>query len=141
MSITDAVRQFVRTYPPLAGERLNVDFLPAKEGSYSIGVVPCKEWVKRYVDGSGVKQFLFVLSSREAFGEELRQQLDNLGFYEGFSRWLDQKTAARELPALGNGRAPLTAEATTSGYAFIPGTDTARYQIQCRLTYTQEKES
>lgn len=141
MSIAESVRQFVRTYPKLADNRLNVDFLPAKEGSYSIGVVPCKEWVKRYVDGSGVKQFLFVLASREAFGEEIRQQLDNLGFYEGFSRWLDQKTMAHELPALGKGQTPLAVEATTSGYAFIPGTDSARYQIQCRLTYTQEKEN
>lgn len=140
MSITEAVRQFVRTYPPLADNRLNVDFLPDKEGSYSIGVVPCKEWVKRYVDGSGTKQFLFVLASREAFGEEIRQQLDNLGFYEGFSGWLDRKTMARDLPELGDGRTPLSIEATTSGYAFIPDTDTARYQIQCRFTYTQEKE-
>lgn len=140
MSITEAVRQFVRTYPPLTDNRIYVDCLPDEVGSYSIGVTPCKEWVKRYVDGSGTKQFLFVLTSREAFGEQVRQQLDNLGFYEDFSHWLDRQTAARTLPELGPGRTPLAVEATTSGYAFIPGTETARYQIQCRLTYTQEKE-
>lgn len=141
MNIIEAVRQFVRTYPPLAGERLNVDFLPAKEGSYSIGVTPCNEWVKQYVDGSGIKQFLFALTSREAFGEEVRQQLDNLGFYEDFSDWLDRQTMARALPNLGPGRTPLELKATTSGYAFIPDTKTARYQIQCRMIYIQEKES
>lgn len=141
MSIAEAVQKFIRTYPPLANNRIEVDCLPEEVGSYSIGIIPCKEWLKRYVDGSGIKQFQFVLSSREAFGEEIRQQLDNLGFYEDFSNWLDQQTAARTLPDLGTGKTPLLVEATTSGYAFIPDTNTARYQIQCRLTYTQEKET
>ena len=42
MSIIEAVRSFLRTCPLLAGERLNVDFLPEEAKTYSIDVVPCR---------------------------------------------------------------------------------------------------
>ncbi len=140
MNIIEALHGYVSRYGPLQDGRINVDFLPGDAGSYSLDVAPCREWVKRYVDGSGVKQFLFNLCSREAMDETIRQQLDNLGFYEGFSRWLDRQTAADDLPALGQSRTARAVEAVRSGYAFLQGGNTAKYQIQCRLTYFQDKE-
>lgn len=137
MTIIEAVREYIKSYPPLSGGRLNVDFLPEEAQNYSVDVVPCKEWVKQYVDGSGVKQFLFVLSSREFYGEHIRQQIDNLEFYEKFQLWLEQQTKKRGLPQLEDGRMSQKIEVLTSGYVFMPGIETARYQIQCRLEYFQ----
>ena len=84
MSIIETLHDYINQYEPLQDDRINVDFLPADAGSYSLDVVPCKEWVRRYIDGSGEKQFLFNLCSREAMDETLRRQMDNLGFYEDF---------------------------------------------------------
>lgn len=140
MTIIESVKIYLNQYAPLAGCRLHVDFLPAKQRSYSIEPVPCQPVIRRYADGSAVRQFLFVLASREAFGEELRQQINNLAFYETFADWLEEKNEKEELPALDGGRQPRSIEAVTSGYAFVPGTSTARYQIQCRLTYWQPKK-
>lgn len=137
MNLMESVRAFVRTYPPLAGNKINVDFLPENARSYSLDAVPTKEVVKTYLDGSSVRQFLFVLASREYYGAEVLQQLDNLGFYEAFSAWLDSRTMARNLPDLGEGRTAQKIEAVTSAYAFGPGEKAARYQIQCRLQYFQ----
>ena len=113
MSIIEAVRKYLQTCPLLKGGTLNVDFLPPEAATYSVDVVPVKPVLKAYMDGSSQRQFLFVLATRTYYGEFVRQQLDNLCFFE---------------------------EVTTSGYVFAPDTDTARYQIQCRLSYFQKGE-
>lgn len=139
MNIMEQVRQFLRTYPPLAEGKLHVDFLPEDARSYSIEAVPAKEIVRSYVEGSTVRQFVFVVASREIFGEEIDQQLENQEFYSDFSEWLWKQTMAKALPDLGAGRKAMVMEATTSGYAMSATANMARYQIQCRLEYFQSK--
>lgn len=138
MNTMECIRDFIKTYPPLAQSRMNMDCLSQTEGSYSIDTVPGKEWVKRYIDGSGEKQALFVLCSREAFGEQIRRQIENIGFFEDFSAWLSLQSEKGNLPILAGGKTALKIEALTSGYLYVPDTNTARYQIQCKLTYISE---
>jgi len=139
MTIIEALRNWLRTYEPLSAGRLAVDFLPKQAQTYSVDSVPCKEEVKRYLDGSSKRQFLFVLSSREFKGEDIGQNVDNLTFYEGFSNWVLQQGRARRLPNLGDGRRARKIEVTTSGYPFqVDEHGTARYQIQLRLEYFQK---
>lgn len=139
MNIIESIREFIKTYPPLSGSRMNIDLLSEKEGSYSISAQPGKEWIKRYIDGSGEKQFLFVLSAREAFGEEIRKQIQNIGFFEAFSEWLAAQSEKGNLPILMEGKKAKKIETLSSGYLFIPDEATARYQIQCRLVYSQRE--
>ena len=139
MTLTEALRGWLRTYPPLSKGRLAVDFLPKEARTYSVDSVPCKEEVRRYLDGSSVRQFLFTLSSREFKGEDIAQNTDNLAFYEGFSAWVLAQDRARRLPDLGEGRRAQKIEVTTSGYPFLVDEHgTARYQIQLRLEYFQK---
>ena len=138
MSIIEAVRGYLATCPLLAGEKLNVDFLPPEAASYSVDVVPVTPVIKQYLDGSSNRQFLFVLATRSYYGEHIRQQIDNLGFFEAFEEWLAEQNLAGILPDLGDGRTARKLEVTTSGYVFAPETDTARYQIQCKITYYQK---
>ncbi|MFQ7774274.1 MAG: chloramphenicol resistance protein [Anaerotignum faecicola] len=138
-NIMEEVRKFLRTYPPLAEGKLHVDFLPEEAQSYSVEAVPAKEIVRSYVDGSTVRQFLFVVASREFFGDKTRQQLDNLSFYGDFSEWLREQTMAGKLPNLGEGRKVMLMEATTSGYAMAAEASMARYQIQCRMEFFQTR--
>ena len=138
MTIIEAVKQFVGQYPGLQGGKLNVDFLPAEAANYSVDAVPTKTVVKQYMDGSSVRQFLFVLASRTYYGPHIRQQLDNLQFFETFADWLDEKTSARSFPDLGERRTVRKMEVVTSGYAFAPDTETARYQIQCKIIYFEK---
>lgn len=141
MTLMDAIRSWIKTYPALSNGRLNVDFLPSDAQTYSVDVVPCKETVKKYLDGSAVKQFLFVLASRDFHGEDLRQNTDNLAFYEDFSRWVERQSRHKTLPALDSGRTARSVEVTTSGYPFlVDDHGTARYQIQMKLTYIQRGE-
>lgn len=139
MTIIEAVRGWLRTYPSLASGRLAVDFLPKQAQTYSVDSVPSKEEIKRYLDGSSVRQFLFTLSSREFKGEDIAQNVDNLTFYEGFAAWVLNQSRRRQLPELGEGRTAREVEVTTSGYPFqVDEHGTARYQIQLRLEYFQK---
>jgi hypothetical protein len=140
MTIIEAVRSFLQTCPLLEGGKLNVDFLPPDAATYSVDVVPVKPVVKQYLDGSCQKQFLFVLATRAYYGAHIRQQLDNLSFFEAFEEWLDAQTRTRNFPHMGDGRTGQKLEVSTSGYVFAPDTDTARYQIQCRLSYYEKGE-
>jgi hypothetical protein len=134
------VRSFIRTYPPLAENKLNVDFLPADARSYSVEAIPANDVLKTYLDGSTVRQFLFVLASRESYGGEVLQQLENLGFYEAFATWLYQQNLKKNFPALREGKMVTKIEATTPGYALSTGEDKARYQIQCRMEFMQRSD-
>ena len=138
MTIIEAVRAFLATCPLLEDGLLRVDFLPEEAASYSVDVTPVTPVVKRYMDGSSQRQFLFTLATRTYYGEFIRQQLDNLAFFEQFEEWVDAQDRARNFPDLGAGRQVRRLEVTTSGYVFAPDTETARYQIQCRMTYYQK---
>ena len=140
MSIIEAVRKYLQTCPLLKDGTLNVDFLPPEAATYSVDVVPVKPVLKSYMDGSSQRQFLFVLATRTYYGGMVRQQLDNLCLFEDFEQWIDRQNKTRSFPDLGDGRTVRRLEVTTSGYVFAPDTDTARYQIQCRLSYFQKGE-
>ncbi len=137
-TIAESVRDYIMDYPELKDGCLLVDFLGDKAVEYTIEPVPCDPVMKKYVDGSCVKQFLFIFASREYFSADVNTCLDNLGFYEHFEAWIKQQNAEGILPQPGGGREPVSIEVLTSGYAFSAEEDTARYQIQLRFTYEEE---
>lgn len=136
MSIVEAIRAWLRTYPPLADGRLGVDFLPEDAQTYSVDTEPVQPVVKRYMDGSAVKQYAFVLASREFHADAITQNIENSAFYDAFSSWVEGQNRARNFPVLEAGRTARRIEVTSSGYPFQAYDEgTARYQIQLRLTY------
>ena len=68
----------------------------------------------------------------------MRQNLDNIGFYEHFSDWLEEVSKAGDFPELDAGKTIKKIEAITCGYVFDTELDKAKYQIQCRIIYKQE---
>ena len=136
----EAVRTWLRTYEPLSSGRLGVDFLPEEAQTYSVDSVPGREIVKQYLDGSTIKQFDFVLASREFFGDSIGQNADNLQWYEDFSAWVArQNRRPKNLPKLAQDRQAQKVEVTTSGYPFqMTSEGKARYQIQLKMTYFEK---
>jgi len=139
MSMMQSLRAYLRTCPLLAQERLNVDFLEGEAGAYSLESAPGQVILRRYADGSSVRQLPFTLSSRAFYGPDIRRNLDSLGFFEGLSEWLEDQSASGNLPEAGGGRRALAVRALTHGYAYAAETDSARYQIQCALDYFQRR--
>lgn len=137
-TIIRSLWDFFLTCPLMGNSKINVDFLPEKGVEYSIDTTPATEIVKQYVDGSSIRQYLFVIRSVEEYGPDVLQNLSNSGFYEDLSAWLEEQTQTGNFPILPEGKTPQKVEAQSTGYLFTTGPDTGKYQIQCRLQYFQK---
>lgn len=139
MSVIDSVRRFIKTCPYLEEYngvvKVGVDMLDKDATTYSIEEVPVNTVLKRYIDGSSLRQFVFVFASREIYGEDVTQNIENVGFYEDFSDWLDECTKEGKLPILDSGKKASKIEALTNGYLYDEESSTAKYTIQCKLEY------
>lgn len=139
MSIIESVRNFIKKCPHLVeysgAVRVNVDYLSNNPTTYSIEEVPVNPIVKKYVNGDTIRQFVFVFCSRESYGEDIRNNIENCGFYEDLSDWLEECTYKYNLPILDEGMESRKIETLTSGYVYDTDVDNARYQIQLKLEY------
>lgn len=137
--IIDSIRTYFLDCPLLENfAKLNVDFLGIDPTEYTIDSQPTSPVIKRYADGGTLKQYIFVFGSREYYGSDTLQNLENSGFYEQFSNWVEQQSNMGNLPKLSGNRRPLFMEVLTTGYLFDASEDNARYQIQCRLVYYED---
>ena len=139
MTVMQSIQKWLKTYKGLSG-RLDVDFLTEKADTYSVDTVPCEEVLKRYHDGSMVKQFQFAVSSRRYYDQNIKQNLSNLQFFEDLTAWGEQMAREGRLPVMDNGREALKIVVTSNAYPFIVSEDgKARYQLQMRLEYYQKR--
>lgn len=138
--IIDSIRKFIRTCPNLqefnGAIKVNVDYLGPESTAYSIEETPCEPMIKKYVDGSSIRQYQFIFASRESYGPDVLQNISNCGFYEDFASWIEGENIKGNLPIL-DGKECRSIECLSTGYAFQTDVDKARYQIQMRITYFQ----
>lgn len=136
-TIIEAIQEYIKGCPLLDeyARAVGVDYLGKNPTCYSIETTPCDPIIKRYVNGDSVRQYQFMFVSRDAYGQQTRQNLDNLGFYERFSDWMESQSKARVFPCLPAGMTPRKIEALTVGYPMETDPDSAKYMIQCKLTY------
>lgn len=138
-TVMECVQNWLREFPGLSG-RLDVDFLDEEAETYSVDTIPCEEVLKRYMDGSTRKQFQFAVSSRRYYEQNIAQNLGNLQFFADLTEWVENKTLARELPAMDGGRTAQAMIVTSTAYPFVVSEDgKARYQLQMRLEYFQQR--
>jgi len=142
MTIIESVRNFIKTCPYLerfdGAVSVNVDCLSEEATSYSIEKIPTSPILKKYVGGGSLRQEVFIFCSREGYGEDVFQNIENSGFYEKFSEWIEEMNNKEIYPVLDEKRIPQKIEVTTNGYVFGTDIDNARYQIEFRLVYLQE---
>ena len=94
--------------------------------------------VKKYVDGSSIRQFQFAFASREVYDEQ--QNMQNTAFYEQLQAWLEKQTDIGNLPKLGKGKKARDLQILSSGYVYDTGDSTAIYQMELSLLYIQKKQ-
>ena len=138
MTILETIKEFIKSCPIIDGGKIRAEYLGKEYGEYSIEVIPGDPIVKYYLDGSSERQFTFAFGSREYYGEDDIENINNSGLYESFAAWMEKMSFEEKLPELGDGKTARKIEALTPGYIFSEEGDSARYQIQCRLTYFQE---
>lgn len=137
--IIDSLRNYIRTCPHLEtfnnAIKVNVNYLAPEIDTYSIEEIPIEPIVKKYVNGDSKRQYAFIFTSREPYGADVLQNIDNSGFYERFADWIEKNNDNGVLPLLDNGLEALEIKVTSTGYAFAVTEDTAQFQIQLKLKY------
>lgn len=136
----EAVRNYVLECPFLDDlAKLDVDFLDNEAVNYSIESLPGDPIFKKYADGGKMGQFDFVLASRAFYGESVRGNVDNLSFFTKFREWVEENNRKKKVPLLTGGRESQYVEVLTDGYIFSTDADTAKYQVQCKLYYYENR--
>lgn len=140
MTIIESIRSYIAQCPLLkSGCLLNVDRLGANEVEYTIDAEMTEPILRKYVDGSSLRQLNFVFASRESYGSDTLQNIANSGFYESFADWIEAQSRSGNLPELDEYRTSQYIEVLSGGYVFDASDSTARYQIQLKFVYYQDR--
>ena len=139
--IIESIRDFIKECPHLSefAGVIGVESLDADPVCYAIESVPVSPVVKRYTDGSSVRQFAFNFLSKAPYNNDVLENIENCGFFEHFSDWMEERTITKDLPKMGSGKTAKKIQAMSPGYLFNEEGNQAFYQIQCKLTYFQER--
>ena len=133
-SIIKAIREYITKCPYLHDGKIGVDYLE-HEIAYSIEPTPIAPRETDFIDDTGIKQFAFIFASRESYGQETIQNILNTEFFEDFNNWIEENNNNDILPEV---EGIETIECMSTGYAYQTGIDTARYQIQLKITYYKD---
>lgn len=141
--IIASVRDFIRNMDCLEmfnnAIRVNVNYLEHNVDTYSIEEIPIEPILKKYINGDSIRQYAFIFTSREPYGSDVLQNIDNSGFYESFANEIETKNDNEIFPILDTNLEALEIKVTSTGYAFAVSEDTAQYQIQMRLKYYKKQ--
>ena len=134
--IIESVREYIQNLSCLStfNNAINVNYLSDDDNSFSIEEVPSQTILKKYVDGSSLRQYQFIFTSKEPYSEEILQNIDNSSFYEDFANEIEMKNFKGDLPLLDNLEAR-SIEVTSSPYCVRATEDKAIYQINLNLKY------
>ena len=134
MNIIEAIREYISDLDCMATFKINVNYLDGENDSFSIEEVPCNQIIKKYLDGSTLRQYQFVFCGREPYGAEILQNIENSTFYEDFANEIEEKNNNDVLPTL-EGMEATSLEITSNAYTVSVTEDTAMYQINLNLKY------
>ena len=133
------IREWLRTCPSFSTKKkFNVDYMGANPTEYAIFVSPSALTFKTDILGNvnyDTRQTLnFIIASRQAYGADILKNLENLGFFDEIIAWLYEQNKTKNFPIIREGNVESIMPSLTQ-YLFEAGSDSGRYQIQCRLTY------
>ena len=134
MNIIESMREYISDLDCMATFKINVNYLDGENDSFSIEEVPCNPIIKKYLDGSTLRQYQFVFCGREPYGAEILQNIENSTFYEDFANEIEEKNNNDVLPTL-EGMEATSLEITSNAYTVSVTEDTAMYQINLNLKY------
>ena len=134
--IIESVREYIGNLSCMSTftNAININYLSDDDDSFSIEEVPAQPIVKKYVDGSSLRQYQFIFTSKEPYSEEILQNIDNSTFYEDFANEIEEKNNKGDLPLLDNLEVR-SIEVTSSPYCVRATEDKAIYQINLNLKY------
>ena len=136
---TEHLRDWFRNCPILSEDnRFRVDYLSESPTEYAIYASPTTIKFHENILGEeipdDIQNINFIFASKEQYGADVRQNLANLGFYDAMIGWIIEQNSLRNLPTINEGIVKSIVPTLTQ-YVSEVGSDSAKYQIQLKLTY------
>lgn len=137
MSVIESLIAWLHECPGLdEAERITPDML--EEGDMSLAALP-EDNVREYVDGSR-DITLYALFRVRQDSRTHGQRLSAQAFMDELSRWVWQRTLARELPVLDAGRQAQSVRVSQSPSLLETNGRDAIYQIGLELNYIEQRQ-
>lgn len=136
-SIKEYVKNIIASFPIDDFKNISIDYLDSELFSFSIETIPDIKVITKYVDGATLEQFKFMIISNRLYSNNDRIMLDNAGFFEVFSDWIENLKLIKPKELNIN---PIKFE--TLGHVFIHDNDSekARYTQEIRLIYIKKRQ-
>lgn len=138
-SIIQGVTDFFMACPLLKDGEFHTDALGDAPGEYVVETGIFTPVLRTYVDGTADCQYQFSFGSREVYSMDRAQNIANSSFYEDLCTWVGKKNRRMEFPELPEGCYPYAMECMTGGYIMDGALRNARYQVQLRILYRDER--
>lgn len=136
---TENLRLWFRECPVInKKKKFNVDYLSESPTEYAINAVPSSLryteniWGERLLDD--IQEQNFVFASKEVYGADIRQNIQNLGFYQDITTWIIDRNNAGDFPGWDSGKV-ISIVPTLTAAPIRVGSSAAMYQIQIKVTY------
>lgn len=137
-SIIEGVAAYFLDCPLLKDGALRVDALGDEPTEYTIETGIFTPVIETYIDGSSDRRYQFSIGSREYYGLDRLQNMENSSFYEDFANWVEEQDRTGHFPDMPEGCHPEAVRCLSPGYMFDESMRNARYQIQLELIYHKE---
>ena len=142
-SAAQALWSWIRRCPQLRqGAKVGVDYLADTATEYAIYAIPSQIRTRENVLGeitpAARQTQSFYIASKEPYGADARQTMQNQEFYEKIVEWIWEQNRRRNLPELPGGKVIAVSPTLTTLIADA-GSDVAKYQIQIQLTYRRDE--
>ena len=112
----ETLKNYISTCPLLSDGKIKINYIdlsPRVPVAYAVEPLPGDPWVKRYVDGGGVKQFNFTFTTVKNFNMEDLLLIEGSQFTVDFINWIDEQYMKRNLPDIGK---PLSISVLSNGF-------------------------
>lgn len=112
--------------------RVNVDFLGENPTEFAIIPIAVNPILKKYIDGSSLRQYQFQLISCSYYGADVLQNMANSKFYEELYDKIESFNDEGVLPDI---EGIESIECLNNGAILDATVNAARYSIQMKITY------
>lgn len=133
------LRTWLRTCPAIAKKnRFGADYMGENATEYGIYSVPSSLRYRENILGEKIpllnQEQNFIFAAKSPYGSDIKQNLDNLGFWQDIVNWIWQQNSEQNFPEWDGGHVKSIVP-TLTGALTQAGNDAARYQIQLRVAY------
>lgn len=129
----EKVKEFFEKCPYLdENSKFGVDFLDLGISDYVIESTPVTQIIEKYITGKTKRQEIFIFGSKESFGQDVLENINNSRLYQKIIEWVEEQNEKQNLPLI-DGIDSI--EVISTPYANQDTKTTAKYEFEFKIIY------